>query len=110
VWVSQGGRNPVYVKRYQHDVVFNGHSGSVLLKQETPIGGEIHVLYVPESPELYVPGEAGEQVHVLWGRLRAGGFLEHVAFKTLVVGVIVLLLKGIGIVCRLGRKLWSGQA
>ena len=41
-------------------VAFEGHSGKVRLRKETPVGTEIRVLYLPEAPEVVAAGERGD--------------------------------------------------
>ena len=60
--VPSGGRGRPGrdVTFHVHVVKFDGHVGSVILNKEMPVGTEISVLYLPESPEVVTAGKAGE--------------------------------------------------
>jgi hypothetical protein len=47
-------------------VDFDGHSGKVRLLEQRPVGTEIHVLYLPEKPEVAAAGERGDSLLTLF--------------------------------------------
>jgi hypothetical protein len=51
-----GGKHKPDIEVHFHTVEFDGHSGKVCLPQETPVGTEINVLYLPEAPEVVTAG------------------------------------------------------
>lgn len=52
-----GGRHRPDIQVHLHTVEFDGHSAKVRLPEETPVGTEIRVLYLPEAPEVVAAGE-----------------------------------------------------
>jgi hypothetical protein len=74
-----GGRHRPDTQLHFHTVEFDGHSGKVRLPKETPLGTEIHVLYLPEAPEVVTAGERDDSFLTL---LR-GRALERTAWDGL---------------------------
>jgi hypothetical protein len=86
-----GGRHRPDIQVHLHTVEFNGHSERVRLPQETPVGTEIPVLYLPEAPEVVTAGERDDS----FMRLLHGKATEGTAWDGMMcsVGVVLLLLK-----------------
>jgi hypothetical protein len=86
-----GDRHRRHIQVHFHTVEFNGHSGSVRLPQETPVGSEIRVLYLPEAPEVVTAGERdGSFITLLHGKAMGGNAWDGMMCS---VGVVLLLLK-----------------
>jgi hypothetical protein len=86
-----GSRHRRHIRVHFHTVEFNGHSGSVRLPQETSVGTEIRVLYLPEAPEVVTAGERHDSLM----RLLRGKAIGGTAWDGMMcsVGVVFLLLK-----------------
>jgi len=95
VYGSRGSRPPQIVERYLHDLEFDGHSGQVVLAKEYPLGTVFKVLYLPEKPEVYVRGTAGECFYLLWEKIPAHGHAEKFASQL----IFFLLLFGVLGIC-----------
>jgi hypothetical protein len=86
-----GGRHRPDIQVHLHTVEFNGHSGRVRLSQETPVGTEIRVLYLPEAPEVVTAGEPDNSfMTLLHGKAMGSTAWDGMMCS---VGVVLLLLK-----------------
>ncbi len=108
VYGSRGSRPPQIVERYLHDLEFDGHSGQVVLAKEYPLGTVFKVLYLPEKPEVYVRGTAGECFYLLWEKIPAHGHAEKFASQLiffLLLFSVVAVYQGFCCIGRLFSKL-----
>jgi hypothetical protein len=86
-----GGRHRPAIQVHFHTVEFNGHAGRVRPPQETPVGTEIRVLYLPEAPEVVTAGErANSFMTLLHGKAMGSTAWDGMMYS---VGVVLLLLK-----------------
>jgi hypothetical protein len=105
-----GGRRRPDIQVHIHTVKFKGHSGRVRLPQETPVGTEIRVLYLPEAPEVVTAGEPDDSfMTLLHGTAMGSNAWDGMMCS---VGVVVLFLKlvvigGIEQLVQWCRKLFS---
>ena len=107
VYGSRGSRPPQIVERYLHDLEFDGHSGQVVLPKEYPPGTVFQVLYLPEAPEVYVTGSAGDCFYILWERIPARGHAEKFASQ-LIFFLFLFGVLGIGFAIHQGFC-WIGR-
>ena len=105
-----GGRHRPDIQVHFHTVKFKGHSGTVRLPQETPVGTEVRVLYLPEAPEVVTAGEPDDSFMTLLH----GTAMGSTAWDGMMcsVGIVLLLLKlvvigGIEQLVQWCRKLFS---
>src|SRR5262249_43578016 len=105
-----GGRHRPDIQVHFHTVEFNRHSGRVRLSQETPVGTEIRVLYLPEAPEVVTAGERDNSfMTLLHGKAMGSAAWDGMMCS---IGVVLLLLKlvvigGIEQLVQWCRKLFS---
>ena len=104
--VPSGGRGRPGrdVTFHVHVVKFDGHVGSVILNKEMPVGTEISVLYLPESPEVVTAGKAGEPFGALLFRQKVDPNVWMMLI-TLICGLVWFVVQGIlDIVWRLSGR------
>jgi hypothetical protein len=105
-----GGRRNPNIQVHLHAVKFDGHSGKVRLPQETPVGTEIRVLYLPEAPEVVTAGERDNSLLTLMqGRALESTAWDSLMFSLSCVPLLVLFvaIAALDALARGCRKLYS---
>jgi hypothetical protein len=98
-----GGRHRPDIQVHFHTVEFDGHSATVRLPEETPVGTEVRVLFLPEAPEVVTAGERGDSfLTLLHDRAMSWPAWDGMIRATCVV-LLVLELAWIGGVEQLER-------